>query len=53
MASALKLFEKSEFITRAFGKEVHENLIDFYKNEVDLHEKTITKWELNRYLDLI
>ncbi len=53
MASALKIFEYSEFINKTFGKEVHQHLIEFYKNEVDLYERTVTKWELNRYLDLI
>ena len=53
MHSALRIFEDSEFIRRSFGKDVHENLVRFYKNEVDLYEKTVTKWELNRYFDLI
>jgi glutamine synthetase len=53
MASALKIFENSEFIQNAFGPEVHKHLVEFYKNEVDLYERTVTRWELNRYLDLI
>lgn len=53
MASALKIFENSEFINRTFGNEVHQHLVEFYKNEVDLHERTVTKWEFNRYFDLI
>ena len=53
MASALKIFENSEFINRAFGNEVHSHLVEFYKNEVDLYERTVTKWEFQRYFDLI
>jgi glutamine synthetase len=50
---ALDIFEKSEFITRSFGKDVQEHLTQFYRNEVERHEKAVTKWELNRYFDLI
>jgi glutamine synthetase len=53
MASALRIFENSEFIRRNFGQEVHQHLINFYKNEVDCHEKNVTKWEYGRYFDLI
>ena len=53
MASALRIFENSEFINRSFGNELHGHLIEFYKNEVDLHERAVTKWELGRYFDLI
>jgi glutamine synthetase len=53
MASALRIFENSEFIRKNFGQEVHQHLINFYKNEVDCHEKNVTKWEYGRYFDLI
>lgn len=53
MASALRIFQDSKFIERTFGKEVHRHLIEFYKNEVELYEKTVTKWEWHRYMDLI
>lgn len=53
LQSALEYFENSEFMSKTFGKEVHEHLVKFYKNEVDKYEKTVTKWELNRYFDLI
>jgi glutamine synthetase len=53
LANALDIFEKSEFIEKSFGKEVHQHLINFYKNEIDQHEKVVTKWELGRYMDLI
>jgi glutamine synthetase len=50
---ALTHFENSEFVSRAFGVEVHKHLTAFYKNEVNQHENIVTKWELTRYLDLI
>jgi glutamine synthetase len=53
LAEALEYLENSEFIHRSFGKDVHEHLIRFYKNEVDKYEHSVTKWELDRYFDLI
>jgi glutamine synthetase len=53
LAEALAYFENSEFIHNAFGKDVHEHLIRFYRNEVDKYEQNVTRWELNRYFDLI
>jgi glutamine synthetase len=49
----LDIFEKSEFVEKSFGKENHQHLINFYRNEVNAYEKTVTKWEVGRYLDLI
>ncbi len=53
MAHALKIFENSEFINRTFGSEVHQHLVDYYRNEVNLYERNVTRWELKRYMDLI
>jgi glutamine synthetase len=53
LIQALGIFEKSEFIENAFGKDVHQHLIKFYKNEIDTYERVVTKWEYSRYLDLI
>ncbi len=53
LAQALSIFEKSEFIEKAFGKEVHLHLIKFYQNEISAYERAVTKWEYSRYMDLI
>jgi glutamine synthetase len=53
MASALEYFEKSEFVDRIFGKDVHQHLINFYRNEINTYERHVTKWEYSRYFDLI
>jgi len=53
LLTALEYFEKSEFMVKTLGEEVHKHFVEFYKNEVNKHEENVTKWELNRYLDLI
>ena len=53
MAEALDHFESSEFNERILGKDIHQHLIRFYRNEINKYEKNITKWEYNRYFDLI
>ncbi len=53
LPNALEYFEKSEFVERVFGKDVHQHLIRFYRNEIEQYEKIVTKWEYQRYFDLI
>jgi glutamine synthetase len=53
MAEALEHFENSEFIRKAFGKDVQNHFINFYRNEITKYEGNVTKWELQRYFDLI
>jgi glutamine synthetase len=50
---ALEYFENSKFIENSFGKDVHQHLIKFYKNEIDRHNSYVTEWELGRYFDQI
>lgn len=53
LEESLNHFEKSEFMLRSFGDHMFEHLIKFYRNENDKYDINVTKWELNRYFDLI
>jgi glutamine synthetase len=53
LAEALEYFENSEFLRGAFGKDVHNHYVSFYRNEVMKYEKNVTRWESQRYFDLI
>jgi glutamine synthetase len=53
LAEALEYFENSEFIRRTFGEEFHRHYTSFYKNEVMKYERNVTKWESQRYFDLV
>jgi glutamine synthetase len=53
LEEALYHFENSEFMRNSFGDVMFEHLVKFYRNEIEKYDKNITKWELNRYFDLI
>jgi glutamine synthetase len=53
LAEALEHFENSEFIRKAFGEEFHRHYSNFYRNEVMKYERNVTRWESQRYFDLV
>jgi glutamine synthetase len=53
LAEAVALFEKSAFARRAFGDEVHEHYVHFYRTEVQAYDRAVTDWERRRYFERI
>jgi glutamine synthetase len=53
LGDAVKLFEKSEFVKRAFGSEVVEHYAHFYRTEAASYDKAVTDWERRRYFERI
>jgi glutamine synthetase len=53
LGDAVKLFEKSEFAKRAFGAEVMEHYMHFYRTEATAYDKAVTDWERKRYFERI
>src|SRR5688572_1485396 len=44
LAEAVALFEKSAFAKRAFGGEVHEHYVHFYRTEAQAYDRAVTDW---------
>lgn len=47
---ALRIAKDSEFITNLLGKNLKENYISDKEKEYDEYRRTISKWELEKYL---
>ena len=49
----LYLFNIMSFEKKAFGKEVVEHYVHFYKTELAAYEHSVTDWEKRRYFKQI
>ena len=49
---AIELFAASQFAQRAFGGEVFDHLVHFFRTELGVFDhETATDWELMRYFE--
>jgi glutamine synthetase len=53
LSQATDIFEKSEFVKRAFGEAVVEHYAHFFRTEVRAFESAVTDWERQRYFERI
>jgi glutamine synthetase len=53
LSQAVAAFEASEFARRAFGQEVVEHYLHFYRTEAAAYDKAVTDWERRRYFERI
>jgi glutamine synthetase len=53
LREATDLFGKSAFAKRAFGEEVVEHYLHFYRTEQEGYDKAVTDWERRRYFERI
>jgi glutamine synthetase len=53
LAQAVEAFESSKFAKRAFGDDVMEHYVHFFRSEVAAFDKAVTDWERKRYFERI
>ena len=53
LGEAADLFEKSEFAKRAFGADVVELYLHFFRTEQNAYNFAVTDWERQRYFEQI
>jgi glutamine synthetase len=53
LRDATDLFGKSAFAKRAFGAEVVEHYLHFFRTEQEGYDKAVTDWERRRYFERI
>lgn len=53
LAEAADLFERSEFARHAFGNDVVEHYLHFFRSEQRAFEAAVTDWEFQRYFERI
>jgi glutamine synthetase len=53
LRDAIDLLEKSDFARDAFGKEVIEHYLHFFRTEQKSYDRAVTDWELRRYYEQI
>jgi len=53
LAQAVEGFESSKFAKRAFGDDVMEHYVHFFRSEVAAFDKAVTDWERKRYFERI
>ncbi|MFC1716224.1 glutamine synthetase family protein [Candidatus Poribacteria bacterium] len=53
LREAIDVFEQSDFAREAFGEEVMEHYIHFFKTEQAQFDQTVTDWERKRYFEQI
>jgi glutamine synthetase len=53
LGEAADLFEKSEFAKRAFGADVVEHYLHFFRTEQHAYNFAVTDWERRRYFEQI
>jgi glutamine synthetase len=53
MRDAITLLERSEFAHAAFGDDVIEHYLHFFKTEQDQYDNAVTNWERERYFEQI
>ncbi len=50
---AISHFENSEFAVEAFGADVHEHYLHFFRSEQQAYDSAVTDWEKSRYFERI
>jgi len=53
LAEATERFADSEFAKRAFGDEVVEHYLHFFRSEQQAYDAAVTDWEIRRYFERI
>jgi glutamine synthetase len=53
LREAITELENSAFVRQAFGDDVAEHYLHFYKTEQAAYDKTVTNWERARYFEQI
>ena len=53
LAEATELFGRSDFAKRAFGDDVVEHYVHFFRSEQRAYDKAVTDWEIQRYFERI
>ncbi len=53
LQEAIDIFEQSDFAREAFGEEVMEHYIHFFKTEQAQFDQAVTDWERKRYFEQI
>lgn len=53
LRDAIARLEKSEFARAAFGEDVIEHYLHFYKTEQSAYDRAVTDWERRRYFEQI
>jgi len=53
LRDAIAALEKSSFAREAFGREVIEHYLHFYKTELRCYDQAVTDWERSRYFEQI
>ncbi|CAF2617985.1 unnamed protein product [Rotaria sp. Silwood2] len=53
LKEAIRVFENSSFAREAFGEDVVNHYLNFYRQEQAAYEKTVTDWERHRYFEQI
>jgi glutamine synthetase len=53
LAEATESFARSEFARSAFGEEVVEHYLHFFRTEQAAYDKAVTDWERKRYFERI
>ena len=53
LAEAIDLFARSEFAKRAFGDDVVEHYLHFFRSEQRAYDMAVTDWEIQRYFERI
>ena len=51
LAEAADLFERSEFARHAFGNDVVEHYLHFFRTEQRKFDAVVTDWERRRYFE--
>ncbi len=53
LGEAIDRFEKSVFAVEAFGADVHEHYVHFFRTEQKAYDNAVTDWEKWRYFERI
>ncbi|MFL5619388.1 MAG: glutamine synthetase family protein [Gemmatimonadaceae bacterium] len=53
LAEATERFSRSEFAKRAFGADVVEHYLHFFRSEQRAYDMAVTDWEIQRYFERI
>ena len=53
LAEAVERFDASEFARRAFGDDVVDHYVHFFRTEVTAYDSAVTDWERRRYFERI
>jgi glutamine synthetase len=53
LRDSIEGMEKSDFVREAFGEDVIEHYLHFYKTEQSMYDNAVTTWERARYFEQI